>query len=106
MYTSDRIHVGEIQCGTRTRSATLDIAAMRLDTTNTRWVPARLDQHGLTTLKPPSDQRARYYGSGPGQREHTIDRESRLPDIAWRRRCGQLPRESGFQGLESLSRDD
>src|SRR6185436_14594133 len=74
-------HIVEIQCGARARSAQLHIAAMRLDTTNARRLTARLDQHRLTAVKLSSDERARHDRSSAGQREHAIDRESRLTDV-------------------------
>jgi hypothetical protein len=106
MHTGDGIDICQIQRGSCTGTAGLDVTTVRLNPTNACRLTARLDQHRVTTMKLPSYQRARHDRSSAGQREHAIDRQSRLTDIAWRQRCGEFLRERGLQRVESLSRDD
>ena len=66
---------------------------------------------GCTTTASPALQRAAGQRAGddradPAQREHAVDGQARLADVARRGGVGEHAGEGGFQFVETLARDD
>ncbi len=96
----------QIQSRSRTGSACFHIAAMRLDVTNARRFPGRLDRHGLAAAQRAAVERAGDDRANSLQLEYSIHRQPRFADIGLRRCIRQYARERCFQFVEAAPADN
>jgi hypothetical protein len=54
MHAFVRVHVSQVQCRAGPGSACLDVAPVRLDPTDARWMPARLNDDRLPPQRAPA----------------------------------------------------
>ena len=84
MHAFDRVDVGQVERGPRAGPARFDVAAVRLDPADARRLARRLDDDRLAAPQRAAEQRSGHHGADARQREHAIDRQPRLADVARR----------------------